>query len=175
MPQTQEPLVQALATMPQVLHVPPSRPQSVKAVPDMHELPMPDTLGLQQPGQRAALQTQMPPMHCSPALHIALPPHLQAPELQLSARVMSQAVQAAPLVPQAPSVGGVMQLPLLQQPFGQVELLHAPHAPLAQGRAPQFWQVDPPAPQVICDEVTHWFDALQQPVQPLVALQTQAF
>lgn len=68
---------------------------------------------------------------------------------------MSHATQAAPLVPHAAKVGEVMQLPLLQQPPGQVRLLQAPQVPVAQGSAPQFWQAEPLAPQVICEEATH--------------------
>jgi hypothetical protein len=137
MPQTHEPLVHALAAMSQVLHGPPSRPQSLEVVPATQELP-PITLVLQQPAHVAALQTQIPPRHCSPALHIGFAPHLQAPVEQPSARVISQAVQALPLVPHAPSVLPPKHMPLLQQPMGQVVPLQAPQAPLAQGSAPQF-------------------------------------
>ncbi len=173
-PHTHEPLVQALALIPHVAQEPPLWPQSLKVVPARHWLLMPAP-ALQQPAHLVGSHTQTPPEHNSPAPHIAPLPHLHAPPEQLSARAMSHATQAAPLVPQAANVEDVMQLPLLQQPLGQVVLLHAPHAPLAQGSAPQFWQAAPLTPHVICAEATHWLEPLQQPVQPLVASHTQAF
>lgn len=58
-------------------------------------------------------------------------PHLQLPPLQLSAFVVSQVVQEAPVVPHEAVVGGETQVVPLQQPLGQLAALQT-QAPLAQ-------------------------------------------
>ncbi|MBX7115204.1 MAG: hypothetical protein K1X64_12825 [Myxococcaceae bacterium] len=136
-PHTHEPLAQALALMPQAVHAAPFLPQSLKLEPARHWLLMPAP-ALQQPAHFIGSHTQTPPEHNSPAPHMAPLPHLHAPAVQLSARAMSHATHAAPLVPHAANVGAVMQVPLLQQPLGHERLLQAPQAPSMQGDAPQF-------------------------------------
>jgi hypothetical protein len=71
-------------------------------------------------GQLVALQVQTPPTQAWPTPQEVLLPHRQTPVLQLLALVRSQGPQVRPLVPQFESVGGVMQVPLLQQPVAQL-------------------------------------------------------
>jgi hypothetical protein len=113
-----------------------------------------------------------------------LPPHEHAPAaLHPSARFVSHAVHAAPLLPHAPRFGAVQVVPLQQPAVHELEShthwpplqccpeMHAGPEPHWQPLAPhvsvadvlQLTQAAPPAPHVVSDEVTHaplW----QQPV-----------
>jgi hypothetical protein len=90
------------------------------------------TLLEQQPvAQLAEVQTHWPLVQRWPAMHAALLPHLQLPPVQLSARLVSQPVHAAPPEPHAP-VLAVTQAPLeSQQPLGQLAASQ-PQLPLEQ-------------------------------------------
>ena len=71
---------------------------------------------LQHPdGHVAALQTHTPPMHFCPGRHAAVPPHVQPPFAQPSAKAGSHVAHAEPLLPHAISVAAVQTFPL-QQP-----------------------------------------------------------
>src|SRR5947209_801379 len=80
---------------------------------------------VQQPfGQEAALQTHCPPSQAWPPAQPAFPPQVQAPAMQPSACLGSQAMHAPPSAPQAASDGFVHALPE-QQPAAQLCALHA--------------------------------------------------
>jgi hypothetical protein len=66
------------------------------------------------------LQTQLPLLQIEPELQIALLPHLQTPEAQLSARVELQLVQVAPPAPHEVVVVPAEQVLPLQQPLAQL-------------------------------------------------------
>src|SRR4051812_46377481 len=102
----------------QLAHAPPSLPHWESAVPGAQLLET-----VQQPPQETESQTQLPPTQCWPDAHCERPPHLQVPPAQLSARIGSQAKQAAPLAPQVASALGV-QLEPEQQPLGQEVAVH---------------------------------------------------
>jgi hypothetical protein len=89
---------------------------------DTHVVP------LQQPaGQLVALHTHAPPTHRWPAAHMALAPQRHAPPLQVSARVVSHVVQAAPPEPHWVTEGVAQVLPL-QQPLAHDAAEHPSHA-----------------------------------------------
>lgn len=69
-------------------------------------------------GHEVASQTHVPPRQRCPAPHAAAPPQLQAPPLQLSARLGSHAPHAAPPAPHA-AADGLVHAPPAQHPFGQ--------------------------------------------------------
>ena len=76
-----------------------------------------------QPAAQVIVQgrgTQLPPAHSWFELHWKLAPQRQPPLVQLSARIVSQAVQPLPLLPHVDR-DGVVQVPLkyvVQQPPG---------------------------------------------------------
>ena len=77
-------------------------------------------------------------------------PHRQLPDAeQLSARTLSQGVQAAALTPQV-ETDGALQVPPEQHPPAQVEGLHPLQEPpkhvWPDGHT---WQAAPPAPQAV--------------------------
>jgi len=99
-------------------------------------------------GHELALHTQAPATQLVPAPQAGPPPHRHPPAAaQLSARLGSQVVQAAPAVPQAMGVGMVVQVEPEQQPL-QLLALQLLHTPPAQGPSPQFWQTPPPLPHI---------------------------
>lgn len=93
-------------------------------------------------------------------------PQPQAPwAVQVSARIASHAVQAAPPVPQAESVGGVTQVPPVQHPVAQFTLVQLLHVPLVQvSPLGQLWQVAPPLPHEVAASPVSQVAPLQQPV-----------
>ena len=116
----------------------------------------------QPPGQEVGSQVHKPPTQCWPEAHGTLLPHWQTPDdEQLSARMVSQATQLTPLVPQVANAR-VWHAPPAQQPLGQPVASHAQEL-LAQCRpAPQIgllphWQL-PPLEQALARMVS-------QPVQ----------
>ncbi len=137
----------------------------------------------------------MPPTHCWPLPH-GTPevPQLHAPFWQRSALKPLQPTQALPPRPHAPRPG-VVQLPPLQQPLGQLVPSHT-HSPPTQ-RWPAEQAAEPPQRQLPPEQlsalsvlqapqlaplVPHWVTVgglthaplLQQPVGQLVASQTHA-
>ena len=95
-----------------------------------------------------ASHTQAPATQLVPAPHAGLAPHRHPPDAaQVSARLGSQVVQAAPAVPQAAGPGVGVQLEPEQQPV-QLPGLQLLHTPPAQGPSPQFWQAPPPLPHI---------------------------
>ena len=115
-PQTQLPVAeQESAVAGQLRHVAPIEPQ-VEAVCEVQTFPAPQ----QPPAQDAAVQEQLPAVHCWPSAQAALVPHRQVPELeQLSACNAVQAEQLAPAPPHSAAVSG-LQTFAVQQPLGQV-------------------------------------------------------
>jgi hypothetical protein len=95
---------------------------------------------------------------------------LQAPATQLLA-VMPQLVHAAPPVPHADEVVGVVHVDPEQQPVEHVDELHPLQTPPAHVPAPQFEHTPPPDPQV--PAVLPGWQALpkQHPVAHELALQ----
>jgi len=204
------PAVQAAPVEPQT-HAPLALHESavpLQAVQDAPPVPHCEAVGgvtqavpLQQPlGQLVPLQTHWPLTHCWPAAHgPPVVPQTHVPLALHESAVMSQAVHAAPAVPQAAVVGGVTQaLPLVQQPFGQLvpsqtqapcahrwPVAHGPpvvphtHAPLlSQVLVSVGSQVVHCAPSVPQDSVvggvTHAWAVVQHPLAQLVLLQTHA-
>jgi hypothetical protein len=89
-------------------------------------------------GQELALHTHTPATQLVPAPHAGLPPQRHPPAgAQLSARLGSQVLQAAPAVPHAMGVGMVVQVEPEQHPL-QVLALQLLHTPPAHGPSPQF-------------------------------------
>jgi hypothetical protein len=114
-PHRQPPAVQLSALVPQVVQAAPPAPQLAVEVPVLQVLP------LQQPLQVTPSQTQLPETQCRFEVQALFEPQRHAPaDEQLSAVVLLQPVQLAPLVPQLPRVGGLTQLLLLQHPLGQL-------------------------------------------------------
>jgi hypothetical protein len=187
LPHTHIPLAQLSALVPQEVHTAPLVPHPVA-------LGVMQTLPEQQPlGQLALLHTQAPPWQRWPAEHAGLVPHVQAPLVQLSARVTLQATQAAPFVPQA-VIEGLVQIPLRQHPRGQLVPLQVQEpfthtspagqaAPLPQAQAPllqlsdvaesQVEQTPPFAPQAVVVLPGWHAPPTQQPFGQLLALQAQ--
>jgi len=147
----------------------------------------------QQPvGQLLALQAQLPATQAWPAAQVALAPHWQVPEGQLSEVSGSHTEQDAPAAPQRPALGEV-QLRPSQQPSGQlvVSQVHRPLAqcwpgaqagPVPQPQAPwvqrsvaivwQFAHTAPLMPQAVSLVVWHT-PSKQQPPAQLVASQPE--
>jgi hypothetical protein len=136
----------------QSTHRLPPLPQTVGTLPVLQLVPV------QQPPHDVVLQTQLPPEHCWPTAHGLLPPHLQLPLVQLSARVELQATQVAPPVPQVANTDGLQVVPA-QQPLHEVALhwqlplrhcwpeLHG--ALLPHLHVPSEAQVSPVRPQLV--------------------------
>jgi hypothetical protein len=125
LPQWQLPPVQLLAVIGlQVVQAAPALPQ-VASEAVLQVSPR------QQPlGQVSALQTHIPLTQAWPDTQAGPLPQVHAPSVQASERVVSQAVQALPVMPQAVMIGVVQTFPL-QQPFGQ-EVESQRHWPPAQ-------------------------------------------
>jgi hypothetical protein len=88
-------------------------------------------LPLQQPAHVAGSHTQVPAWHFCPAPQAAVAPHAQVPvALQLSERVVLQAVHAAAFVPQAERAGGEVQVVPEQQPLAQLVTSHTQLPPM---------------------------------------------
>ncbi len=142
-PQRQAPVLQLSALV--ALHV----PQAAPPVPQLEVVfPARQLLPEQQPEQDVASQMQAPPTHRWPMAHEGLAPQLHAPAVeQLSARVASQAMQAAPPVPHVDKAGVRHALPE-QQPVGQFvaeQPLQRP--PMQLSPIAQAWHAAPPVPQ----------------------------
>jgi hypothetical protein len=137
-PHRHAPAVQLSARLElQLVQVPPSAPQLLVEVPDEQLLP------LQQPAQLVGSHTQLPDEQCWPVEQAPFVPHLQVPVAeQLSAVRVEQLVQLLALAPQAASVAGVMQLPLLQHPEAQLVASHT-HEPAEQCWPTAHWAVPP--------------------------------
>src|SRR4051812_29858308 len=96
---------------------------------------------------------QKPLRHETPVAHWATLPHWQPSAPQRSPRVMSQAAQVMPPVPQELTVPGLRQLTPEQQPGHDIE---------SQMQAP-VWQRSP-APQVaIAPHLQTWLTQLSPP------------
>ena len=114
-----------------------------------------------------APQTQVEPWQSLPPVHADPVPHRQTPPVQVSVVEVSQAAQAAPAVPQAAKLG-TWQTPALQQPLGQVALVHwqipPTHAwPAPQGAPPPHLQV---AETQLSDAVVSQLKQAAPPVAP---------
>jgi hypothetical protein len=131
---------------------------------------------LQQPvGHDSASHTQLPPLQLVPAPQAALVPQRHPPAAaQLSARVTSQATQAAPPVPQAMADPAVVQVEPEQQPPEQLDELQSAHAPAAQDPFAQVWHAAPPVPQAVMLLPGRHVVPEQQPPGHEVASQTHA-
>ena len=149
----------------------------------------------QQPlGQEVPSHTQLPPLQRCPAAQAAFAPHLHWPPEQVSVLLGSQLVQAAPLRPQASTVGGAVPTLPVQHPVGQEVASHTQLPPLQRWPAPQaalaphlHWppaqvsallasqatQLAPLVPQVLVLGVLHRCAASQQPPAHEVELHTQ--
>jgi hypothetical protein len=163
-------------------------------------LPHADAVGVvqwpvasQQPlGHEVASHTHAPDTHRCPAPHAAPPPQVQAPAVQPSVALASQAAQAAPGAPHADALV-VTHCPPLQQPVGHDVASHtqapatqrwpASHARcVPQAQVPlrhaslrvgsQARQVLPPVPQLPAAEARQ-VALSQQPVGHEVASHTQ--
>ena len=168
-PHLQEPPLQLSALAPQAAQVAPAEPQ-LATVGGLTQFSP-----LQQPvAQEVGEQLQLPFLHACPTAQAAPMPHLHEPPLQVSARVMSQAVQAAPPLPQLARLG-VAQAPLLQHPLAQLAAVQPVQALLLQlWLEGQLWQARPPEPHAeVWLPVMQTFPA-QQPLGQLEGLQTQA-
>jgi hypothetical protein len=120
-PQRQAPSAAQLSLRPVVhaTHVEPPVPQ-VPRLRVRHVAPS------QQPSaQDAASQTQRPATQLWPAAHAACPPHVHAPAVHPSDERVSQALQAAPAVPQEVMDMALHVVPL-QHPPGHTQPLHTP-------------------------------------------------
>ncbi len=119
----------------QAVQVPPSLPQAARVVP-------PQVFPWQQPFEHeVALQTQLPEEQVWPETHWAPVPQPQVPfDSQALARLVLQATQAPPSIPQAETEGVVQVVPE-QQPVGQPVLsqtqpLPVQCCPVAQAAPP---------------------------------------
>ncbi len=154
---------------PQAWQVAPPAPQDETLVPGTHVPPL-----VQQPEQDVESHTQTPPAQRWPVGQAAAVPHWQAPLTaeQLSASVGSQALQAAPAVPQVVN-DGALQVAPEQQPSRQVVALHPLQAPPAQVWPPgHAWHAAPAEPQSPSLVPGKHADPVQQPGQ-LVESHTQ--
>jgi hypothetical protein len=129
----------------------------------------------QQPfGQELASHAQAPERQRWPAPQAGPLPHAQVPDgEQPSARVTSQLVHSAPPAPQVDRLAGLQVAPV-QQPSGQVVLLHPLQRPAVQDCPPgQASQALPPTPhEAGVPPGMHRLPA-QQPAAHEVASQTQ--
>lgn len=190
-PHRQVPLPQLFARVEsQVLQAAPPWPQALTSGAATQVVPE------QQPvGQVVESHTQLPLTQCKLEPQPAWVPQRQLPVLQLSAFVVSQVVQLAPLTPHCEVVGGVTQLVPAQQPVEQDEesqthalfehrwpTLHAAPVPHRQEPLPQLFarkvlQAVHDAPLVphcvVVAGVTQVAPA-QQPVAQVVESHTQA-
>jgi len=126
--------------VPQTEHAPPSTPQAVTDA-GTH------TLLEQHPaGHDAASHVQTPFTHSSPAPQAGPEPHTHVPALEQWSAFDMQGVQAAPLIPHAEAVVGVVHIEPEQHPFGHV-VLHPAHAPALQTSLEgQMLHPPPPVP-----------------------------
>jgi hypothetical protein len=150
----------------QATQVPPAAPQ-LETDRAAHVDPM-----QQSPGQDAASQMHWPPAHLCPATQAGPLPQAHSPcEEQLSARLLSQAVQAPPFLPHAATEGALHSLPA-QHPSVHlaVQLLHAPEVHVSpMGHA---LHAPPPAPHAPGVLPGSHVDPLQHPVGHDLASQT---
>lgn len=163
------PPLQLSLRRPHATHAPPLEPQLAVEAPDWQTPPE------QQPdGHDVASQTQVPARHRWPALHAAPPPQRHWPPLQVSDVVALQAMQAAPLVPQAEVEVPAWQTPPAQHPEGHDVELHPAQAPDVQvWPVTHIWHAPPPVPHALV-EVPAWQEVpAQQPEGHEVASQTQ--
>jgi hypothetical protein len=123
--------------------------------------------------QVVLLQTQAPFTQAWPVEHCAVPPQVQTPLVQASARVVLQVAHAPPFLPQLARLGVSQVLPE-QQPVVHV-CAHPWHTLLTQVLAPHEAQAAPPEPHAPC-WLPGWQTPLasQQPPGQLAASQTQA-
>jgi hypothetical protein len=148
----------------QATHAPPPVPQALA-------WPMLQTLPLQQPlAHEVGLHTHAPATHCWPATHAGPPPQLQAPLVQPSASRMLQLKQAPPGVPQV-EAESVMQLPLSQQPLGQLVRSQVHLPPTHSWPDAHVAQAAPPEPHAPLALPARQVVPLQQPLHE-VALHT---
>jgi len=105
----------------------------------------------QQPlGQEVTSQLHAPLTQCWPEPQTGSVPHRQAPPLeQVSARMASQPTHAAPPMPHAPAVGGLVQVTPEQHPVEQLDELQVLHTPPLQLPGVQSWQAPPLVPQAV--------------------------
>lgn len=128
--------------------------QATHWLPSMPQLPNPvvvHALLAQHPvGHEVELQTHAPFKQICPTPQGWPLPHAHAPEVQLSAFLEEQTVQAFPPVPHV-AVPGVSHVAPTQQPFGQVALqpVHALFTQFSLG--PHWPHADPPVPQAVVE------------------------
>ncbi len=149
-------------------------PQLAPPIPQLASvLPTKQVLPEQHPPHELASQMHAPPEQRCPVAQVLPVPQRQLPLVQLSARVASQAMQAAPPVLQALNAGVVQVLPE-QQPFGQVCVLQPVHTPSRHCCEPgQLWQLAPPAPHAAVEFPGRQVLPEQQPLGHDVASHTQ--
>jgi hypothetical protein len=190
LPQTQVPLLQVSALLPQVRQAKPLAPHAVTVLPATQ-------VPLEQQPPLQGLEALQAPLHV-PLLHAssvgqsvsALQPQTPVDKHTWPAPLWVQLTQVTPPVPQVVALG-VWHLPVLsQQPVGQLvaSQTHLPltqrwpatqgdpaphvHLPPVQVSAvvPQLMQVPPLMPQALALVVVTQVLSLQQPVQPLLLL-----
>lgn len=189
-PHLQTPAVQESArVMLQVVQVLAGTPHAEVAVPGAQVFP------LQQPlVQLVESHTQVPPVAQRwPAAQAALVPQRQEPVAEQLSAAIPHARQAAPLVWQAASVGGLTQLPPLQHPLAQLvashtqvpllqwfPIAHSAFEPQRQVPAASHplarigshaLQAAPPVPQSAAVGAATQVEPLQQPLAQFEALQ----
>jgi hypothetical protein len=160
-PQLQLPLVQLSAvSASQAVQFRPAEPHCaavgvVQVFPWQHPL-----------AQLVGSHTQVPPLQRWPAAQAGPLPQVHAPAEHMS-EAPSQATQVSPPMPHWALVGS-WQVPLKQQPLGQLAALQPLQVPPAQvPPAPQAWQERPPVPQAVSATPGMQKSPLQQPPQVL--------
>jgi hypothetical protein len=173
-PQTQLPLLQVSALLPQVTQTSPLEPQAVTLVPATQVL-----LLLQQPplhgsfGPHAELQTWL--LHASSVGQslAALQPQTPLARHTWPRPLVVQLTHAVPPVPQV-VVLEVWQVPLLsQQPLGQLVASQTHLPPTQRWPLGQVTHAPPLVPQNWLDVPGWQIVPMQQPLGQLVAVQTQ--
>ena len=120
-----------------------------------------------------ASHTHAPATQCCPATQATPLPHLQAPPVQLSASVASQAAHEFPELPHWVMLSAVMQVLPEQQPLMQVEAQPAQTPEVQLSPAAQATHVEPPVPHWELLVVVTQVVPLQQPVAHEVESHTQ--
>lgn len=144
-PHLQPPAVQLSALVPQLVQLAPPVPQALVVLPALQVVP------LQHPAQVTPSQTQEPLTQWRlPVQALLLPQRQLPPDEQLSAVLLLQPVQLCPLVPQLLKVGGLTQLPPLQQPLGQLV------------------ESQTQLPETQCRPLAHWLLAPQRQLPPVL-------
>jgi hypothetical protein len=156
------------------------------AVPHSEAEGVVQTLPLQHPfAHDVALHSHLPPTHCCPAAHAGPVPQAHMPFEHESASCMLHAMHAAPPVPHAATVGGLVHVLPEQQPVAHDVALHTHlppthawpvaqaglepqvHAPLVHESACWGLHATPPVPHALVDGVVQ-VPAWQHPLGHVV-------